>query len=1057
MYIRQMAGGIFNVLHFIRQLFMKKILFLFLLLVSIERTNAQTISITKVTAIATTSYSGSLKDTILQNNARITSNLLPIAFLKFNVKWEAVIIDPSEPQYVVISLYDAANNTNLYSMTLYNVGAKDSTLISWSPNFASSPVGNTYNFYVRVTHNKNASTVNIDERSTFWQCKFVDDPNKIMNNKICCSKIVTLPYLPTDSLTRDLSVDSTKTATKLSIKYIWERSIDGGAFLAVPGATNASYLPARQTYDTYYRRVAIAYKGATEINYDISNTVSLARQTCARPTAIENVICGDQGFYNLVDGDIIDPTKIIGSYIPWPSDADRHQGYEYLISYGGDWYTQGGITELYGSLAKPSDFKKSSITFYNSNGPVQYVYIQRKYYELYDDWSCDFIGIPHPCGKKWHLKSISNTVTLTLTSLNPPKPVADSITNETGYDFASCSYSAQTMTFSVPRVNNNETYKWEIPAGWIAYTALEGPYVNSITISTNSGGANYAIGGNVCLTIKQPGQINSMCRYIQGSEPFSVNLPAVLTGCEGSDVVVTPVVLQNNVAQSLTNYGFHWEAYQSPNTECIPQSTKYDNGCRQLKINISNVYQNPVQLIKVTATNNHACSATATTNLTTVPGLQMGILNSFDDPKVNSTSNLALNEPSDQLYFTAANGNIQRAYFDDNINQNIWRYAELKDKNTNAPISATGSLAFYRTITSDRLFYVYSGNIYYAETIDNGVTWTNVKSNPLASNASSRIKISGDNMYYIDGTSNKVFYKSLTGTAAAVLVGNATINYSQDMFAVEEGILAYADQNNNIVVFDALTGAVLPVTIAANLKAVTYNSAISIYNKNIYYVTNTGVNNAAVLRILQRSSTSTSYAAYQDVASQLAGPFTINRQTGTVYAKAYDVAGKQIYFLNNQWTITPVKNYLQGSPIQSSMVYGNGHAFYIGSNGLLSNTFYVAPCIPNVLRTSGNTNMNNGDPSNDPIPVTREEIPALILYPNPAKNLVHINFAVEKASNIQIRMVSLTGNTYTLLSTSVEEGAQDIELPLEAYAAGTYLVQLYVEGALSASSKLVIY
>ncbi|HSY62882.1 MAG TPA: T9SS type A sorting domain-containing protein, partial [Cytophaga sp.] len=414
--------------------------------------------------------------------------------------------------------------------------------------------------------------------------------------------------------------------------------------------------------------------------------------------------------------------------------------------------------------------------------------------------------------------------------------------------------------------------------------------------------------------------------------------------------------------------------------------------------------------------------------------------------------NLALNEPSDQLYFTAANGNIQRAYFDDNVNQNIWRYAELKDKNTNAPIKATGSVAFYRNGVSDKLFYVNGGNIYYAETIDNGITWTNVNNVALATGVNTRIKINGNNIYYIDINSNKIFYKSLINTNSPILVGNTGINYSQDMFAVEDGILAYADQNNNIVAFDALTGAVLPVTIVANLKAVTYNSAIGIYNKNIYYISSSGT-----LRILQKNTTSTSYTAYQDVASQLAGPFTINRQTGTVYAKAYDVAGKQIYFLNNQWTVTPVKNYLQGSPIQSSMVYGNGHAFYISSNGLLSNTFYIAPCVPNVLRTSGNTNTNNGDPFNDPIPVVREEIPALTLYPNPAKNLVHVNIAVDKASNIQIKMVSLTGSMYTLLSTSVEEGVQDIQLPLEAYAAGTYLVQLYIEGALSASSKLVIY
>jgi hypothetical protein len=289
-------------------------------------------------------------------------------------------------------------------------------------------------------------------------------------------------------------------------------------------------------------------------------------------------------------------------------------------------------------------------------------------------------------------------------------------------------------------------------------------------------------------------------------------------------------------------------------------------------------------------------------------------------------------------------------------------------------------------------------------------------------------------------------------TATGVLVGNTAINYSQDMFTVGEGILAYADQNNNIVAFDAVTGTALPINIAANLKAVAYNSAICIYNKNIYYVSNSGT-----LRILQRSATSVSYTAYQDVAGQLAGPFTINKQTGTVYAKAYDAAGKQIYFMNNQWTITPIKNYLQGSPVQSSMVYGNGHAYYIGTNGLVSNTFYIAPCIPDVLRTSGPTFTNNGDPLNDPIPLAEIGIPALSVYPNPAKNLVRVNVAVEKTSSIEIKLVSITGNVHLLLHTSVEEGTQDIQVPLQGYAAGTYILQLYVEGTLSASSKLVIY
>ena len=111
---------------------MKKILFMLFLLISIGRANAQSITITKVTADVNASYSGNRKDTILQNNAKITSNLLPMAFFKFNVKWGGIIINPSEPQYVVVSLYDASNDAILYTRTLNMnyVGSTDSIQIN---------------------------------------------------------------------------------------------------------------------------------------------------------------------------------------------------------------------------------------------------------------------------------------------------------------------------------------------------------------------------------------------------------------------------------------------------------------------------------------------------------------------------------------------------------------------------------------------------------------------------------------------------------------------------------------------------------------------------------------------------------------------------------------------------------------------------------------------------------------------------------------------------------------------------------------------------------------
>ena len=332
------------------------------------------------------------------------------------------------------------------------------------------------------------------------------------------------------------------------------------------------------------------------------------------------------------------------------------------------------------------------------------------------------------------------------------------------------------------------------------------------------------------------------------------------------------------------------------------------------------------------------------------------------------------------------------------------------------------------------------------------MTWTNFNSINLAPNVGSRIKINDDKIYYIDNTSNKVYYKSLIGLNPAVLVGNIPINYSNDMFTVEEGIVAYADQSGILVAFDAITGIMFPINLTPQLKTVSYNSAISIFNKNIYFV-----NYARSLSIIQKSSTSTSYTSSQNVSNQLAGPFVINKQTGTVYAKAYDIPGKQIYYLNGQWISNPIKNYDQGIQIQSSMVYGNGHAYYIGVGNIVSNTFYIAPCVPNVLRTSGNMNTTEGDPQNDPIPITREAINVLNIYPNPAKNLVHVNFTTEQASNIQVKVVNLTGSADIVVEEYIEQGMQDIEIPITEYAAGVYLIQLYVEGELSATSKLITY
>lgn len=1049
---------------------MKKLLFLLFLICSIQTTQAVSIEITKIYGRITTSFSGTTKDSLLKNNAALTSNLTPLTILTFYCRWKDLdVISAPFDKTVYFKVYQTDGNTDTeifyMSHIIQSSDNNDSTTIYLPINLSpTNPIGQ-YSYKMKVTYFEDPQTEKVISESSIWKFSIVADPNGIVNNTICssqtvtfssCSQIVTFPYTPPIPIGQLAGTAVAAPVAVLPITFIWQQKNGAsGNWTTIAGATGASYQPGSLSQDTYFQRVAFVKRGTSTESYSISNTVSYTRLTCDRPPIGSNQICGDQAYYNLKHGDVIHPTIIKGSAF-YESNEGRDAFVQFISSENGgeDWtmVKGGGLSNL--TLA-PVDYQPADITYDINKGAVQYIYIKRNYYEIYDSWDCGPFNIPHPCGKKPHLKDVSNTVAITLTSFSTPKPVATSITNESLEDFVDCLPGAQVKTFSVPRVNNGETYKWEIPSAWTAYTTLEGPYANSITINTNSANANYGIGGNVCLTITQPGQVNSMCSYIAGSDPFRVVLPSSIKGCEGQMVIVDPVVLVNNVVQNSFDYNFTWEAYQTPDYTCTNGPNKYHPDCKGLKINIASAYQNTTQPIKVTVLNAHKCIAMASTVLTTTPGLQMGILYSYTDPKALSTSTLAPDTTNNYLYFTDANKNIERAYFDNT--QQVWKYVVLKDKIKNTLISSDGPLIFYKDNTS-KLFYALRGALYYAESLDNGLTWTdNFATGSLINGLDNRFKVWSNNIYYINTTDRKVYYKPISNTTVQpILVGNATVNYSQNMFTVEEGIVAYADYNNDIVAFDALTGAAFPITFAwpfTNPKAVNYNSTIAVYNKNIYFISTAGT-----LRILQKSPSEAAYKSFQQTSAQLAGQFTINRQTGTVYAKAYDVAGKQIYFLNNQWNELPIKNYIDPDPIQSSMIYANNHAYYIGTNGLVSNTFYVAPCVPAVLRTANTADNVSGDIQNDPLPLNREAVYNLSVYPNPAQDQIKVDFSLVAENDINIRINDIDGGIdEVLLSKHAEEGTYELELSLNKYAAGMYIIQLYINGVLDSSSKLIKY
>ena len=1042
---------------------MKKFLFLLFLICSVETTHAVTIDITKVYGRITTSFSGTTKDSLLKNNASISSNLAPINTLTFYFRWKDLdVVSAPFGDMVYFKVYQVSgtDETEIASMahTIQSSDSNDSTLIYAPLNLSPANPEGTYSFKMKITYYEDPQTETIIEESNDWTFSIVPDPNKILYNTICCSDTVTFPFTP-GLIQQKAGTAVTAPTAVLPITFIWQQKTGTGGWTTITGATGASYQPPTLTRETSFQRIAFVKKGTSSERYSISNTVSYTRAVCARPPYGPNTICGDQAFYNLKHGDTIDPVKIMGSYLYPPEVSRRPQGLQFTWSNDGlTWHDvdDNGIKQL-GGLTDPyeSDYDMPPFVFDINKGAVQRIYIVRSYYEKYDSWDCGPGSALFPCGVSWHLKSTSNTVTIVLTSFSTPKPAPTAITNESLDDFVDCNPSAQVKTFSVPQINNGEFYYWEIPSAWTSYTALQGAYANSITINTNAVGANYGIGGDVCLTIVQPGQKDRICRSIPGSDPFRVYLPASMSGCEGQTVTVNPVVLINNVSQNVYDYTFTWEAYQTPNYTCTNVPNKYNPDCKGLKITISDAYQNTTQPINVTAMNAHHCITTASTVLTTTPGLQMGILNSYSDPKALAASTLAPDTTNNYLYFTDTNGNIERAYFDNT--QQLWKYVVLKSTNINKPISSDGPIVFYKSTTT-KLFYIFRSNLYYAESTDGGINWIdNPINGALVSNIDSRIRISGNNIYYISNQDHKVYYKSIDNTTApAVLIGNVPVNYSQNMFTVEEGILAYADQNNNIVAYDAITGTTLSITVTsfgANLKTIAYNSSIAVYNQNIYFVST-----ANTLRVLQKSAGNAAYTLFQEAATQLAGPFAINRQTGTVYAKAYDVAGRQIYFLNNQWNSKPIKNYLDADPIQSAMVYANNHAYYIGTNGLVSNTFYIAPCVPDVLRTAHTPDNLSGETQHDPLPANADSAYTLLVYPNPVHDQVNVRFTLTEENNIRIRIMNIAGgNEEIMVSKYAQEGNQEVLISLSQYAAGAYFIQLYVGDNLTASSKVLKY
>ena len=77
------------------------------------------------------------------------------------------------------------------------------------------------------------------------------------------------------------------------------------------------------------------------------------------------------------------------------------------------------------------------------------------------------------------------------------------------------------------------------------------------------------------------------------------------------------------------------------------------------------------------------------------------------------------------------------------------------------------------------------------------------------------------------------------------------------------------------------------------------------------------------------------------------------------------------------------------------------------------------------------------------------------IYPNPANQLVHVDFYAEKVGNAQVKLTDVSGRVVKQLQAKSMQGLNQLELGLESVAPGVYQVQVFINNQLLQTSSLV--
>jgi hypothetical protein len=80
---------------------------------------------------------------------------------------------------------------------------------------------------------------------------------------------------------------------------------------------------------------------------------------------------------------------------------------------------------------------------------------------------------------------------------------------------------------------------------------------------------------------------------------------------------------------------------------------------------------------------------------------------------------------------------------------------------------------------------------------------------------------------------------------------------------------------------------------------------------------------------------------------------------------------------------------------------------------------------------------------------------ALLVYPNPVKDQARISMEIKKTSNLQVVITDIAGRTIYSQFNQVQQGMQDIILPVGNLPAGIYQVVLVPEDKIMVSGKFL--